>query len=193
MLAREAFAFQPEFSATGGTLWYFHVHLATNSWHGNGCTKRRLPGGHGHGNQHIRAFHGKVRMRRQFHLNKQVAVLAAAHTRRALPFQANMLPLAHAGRYLDVQGLAARDDSAVVVRFVHRERHLFFTAIKRFLKEQRQAGVHILTAHGTCLPETTAVTCARKPSGTATAKDLFEKVTELPGVGFGIAATTKAG
>src|SRR5690554_5517319 len=177
MLAREAFAFQPEFSATGGTLWYFHVHLATNSWHGNGCTKRRLPGGHGHGNQHIRAFHGKVRMRRQFHLDKQIPIVAAAHTRRALPFQADMLTLAHASRYLDVKGLAARDHPAMAIRFVHRERHLFFTAIKRFLKEQRQAGMHIFTTHGTGLPETTAVPCARKLTSTATAKDLFKKVT----------------
>src|SRR5690554_3817329 len=192
MLAREAFAFEPEFSATGGTLWHFHVHLATNGWHCNGRTQRGFPGGHWYGDHHIRAFHGKVRMRRQFHLDKQIPIVAAAHTRRALPFQADMLTLAHASRYLDVKGLPACDEPAVVIRLMYRKRHLLFTAMEGFLQKQRQAGMHIFTTHGTSLAETTAVTCTGKPASTATAKDLFKKITELPGIGFGIAATTKA-
>jgi len=51
--------------------------------------------------------------------------------------------------------------------------------------------VNVFPAHFRALAETTATeVCARKPAMPAAAKNLLEKLAELPGIGFGISAAT---
>src|SRR5690554_6896879 len=160
MLAREFLALKPELAPAGRALGYFHIYLSADRRHRHRSAKCRLPGCNRYRHQYIPTLDGEMGMRCQFNLNEQIARLATAYTGRALAFQANVLAFTHTSKNLDLQGFLPRHHAAMVVDFVHCERHLFFTAVKGLFQEQGQAGVNIFPAHSRALAETTTEVCA---------------------------------
>ncbi len=140
------------------------------------------------------AFHREMGMWCQLHFNKQITVLTATDTRSPLPLQADVLTIPHTSGYLHLERPVAGHQPALLISLVDLELNLFLTAVERFFQKQRQPGVDILSPHGMALAETTK-TAGVETAGTApaTAENLLEEVTELAGIGFGIAPTAKTG
>src|SRR5690554_4702806 len=100
-----------------------------------------------------------------------------------------MLAFFHARGNFNLQGFLTRYNPAMIIHFPNIEGNLLFTAAKNFFQKQSQLGKNVFTTHTHTLPGPAAGTT--KSAGTATTKDLLEKIAELLGIGFGVTTATE--